>query len=238
MIALFIIAFVLLAATAYTLYRRQHESSDDRAQLQSKFMSPRSLFDGKEADPENQRLLAAQARTETEEKNALLIQRGLEGDLTALAEAHRAHNSTLYGSVLDGLLKWAATSENNLRSLAAFVANDSNLRGSPALAEVYTKLWQQQPDRQTTAQLLHLAALSDDADTFERAIVATRNYLLAGRLAEIKSEELSALIESEYWVLSSVARRTGAGFILKEKMSGWREELVPSQTTESPHVKS
>ena len=242
MIALFIIAFVLLAATAYTFYRRQHTSSDYRAELQSRHaVSPRSLFDHQAELTEHTRLLnAAQASREIEERNASLLKRATAGDVTTLAEAQRANDSALYGRVLHNLLNWAEASEANLRSLAAFVANDSDLRGNPDLAAAYTKLWQQQPDRQTTAQLLHLAALSDDANTFERAVVATSDWLRANRPGQIKPEELAALIESEYWVLSSEARRTGAGFVLKQRMTALREELLAaaSRKTESTNVES
>ncbi|HEV7904726.1 MAG TPA: hypothetical protein VGO96_12865 [Pyrinomonadaceae bacterium] len=242
MIALFIIAFVLLAATAYTFYRRQHASSDYRAELQSRFAdSPRSLFDHQAEHAEQSRLLnAAQASREIEEHTASLLERATAGDITTLAAAQRANDNALYGRVLQNLLNRAEESEANLRALAAFIANDSDLRGSPDLAAAYTKLWQQQPDRQTTAQLLHLAALSDDAHAFERAIVATTDSLRAGRLGEMRPEELSALIESEYWVLSSEARRTGAGFVLKQRMTSLRAELLAaaSRKTESPNVES
>jgi hypothetical protein len=242
-IALFIIAFVLLAATAYTFYRRQHASSDYRAELQSRnVVSPRSLFDHQEADEEHSRLLrAAQASREIEERDASLLIRATAGDLTALAEAQRARDHALYGRVLHNLLTWAEASEADLRSLASFIANDSGLRGSPDLAAAYAKLWQQQPDRQTTAQLLHLAALSDDADTFERAISAASDALRSNHPGETRPEELSALIESEYWVLSSEARRTGAGFVLKQRMTNLREELLllaASRKTESTNVES
>lgn len=238
MIALFIIAFVLLAATAYTFYRRQHASSDYRAELQSQFTSPRSLFDHQ---AEHTRLLAAQANQEAGARKASLLERAREGDLTALAEAQRANDPTLYGHVWHNLLNWSATSEANLRSLASFIANDSGLRGHPDLAAAYTKLWQQQPDRRTTAQLLHLAALADDANAFERAIVATSDALRSERLSEIRPHELWALIESEYWVLISDARRTGAGFVLKQRMTSLREELLLQAAglkTESPNVES
>lgn len=240
MIALFIIAFVLLAATAYTFYRRQHASSDYRAELQPRPVTPRSLFDQQDAHTKHSQLLdAAQANREIEERNALLLKRASEGDITTLAEAQRANNPALYGRVLHNLLNWSEASESNLRSLASFIANDSDLRGSPDLAAAYTKLWQQQPDRQTTAQLLHLAALSDDANTFERAIVAASDWLRSTRPSEIRAEELAALIESEYWVLSSGARSTGAGFVLKQKMTTLREELLAaSRKTESPEVES
>ena len=241
MIAFFIIAFVLLAATAYTLYRRQHASSDYRAELQSRFASPRSLFDHPEARTEHTRLLAAQTHKETEERNALLTERAAQGDLTALADAQRTSDAVLYGRVLHHLLNWSEASEANLLSLASFIANDSDLRGSHDLAAAYTKFWQRHPDRQTTAQLLHLAALSDDANTFEQVIVAARDALRTGRLGELKPEELSALIESEYWVLSSAARSAGAGFVLKQRMTNLRGELLllsSSRKTESTNVES
>lgn len=241
MIALFIIAFVLLAATAYTLYRRQHASSDYRAELQSRFTSPRSLFDHKESHAEHTHLLAAQANKETESRNALLLERAAQGDLTALAEAQRTEDATLYARALDNLLIWTEASQANLLSLASFIANDSDLRGSPDLAAAYMKLWQQHPDRRKTTQLLHLSALSDDATTFERAIVAASDALRSGRLGELEPEELSALIESEYWVLSSEARRAGAGFVLKQRMTNLRGELLllaASRKTEPTEIES
>jgi hypothetical protein len=235
-IALFIIAFVLLAATAYTFYRRQHASSDYRAELQPRHASPRSLFDRQESHP---CLDAAEASRESDERAASLLKRAGAGDFVALAEALRANDPALYARVLRELLNWAEPSETNLRSLASFVANDSDLRGSPDLAAAYTKLWQQQPVRQTTAQLLHLAALSDDADTFARAVEAACDDVRANRAGGIRPEELSALIESEYWVLSSAARSTGAGFVLKQRMSSLREQLLAeSRKAESPNVES
>lgn len=240
MIALFIIAFVLLAATAYTFYRRQHASPDYRAELESRHATPRSLFEHQaEHTPLDG---AAQAHRELEERNALWLKRASEGDSTTLAEAERANDPALYGRVLNNLVLWAEASEANLRSLAAFINNDSGLRGSPELAAAYTKLWQQQPDRQTTAQLLHLAALADDANTFEQAVVAVSDWLRQSHADELRPDELLALIESEYWVLSSEARRAGAGFLLKQRLTSLREELLllaaASRKAESPNVES
>ncbi|HYP01387.1 MAG TPA: hypothetical protein VER76_14450 [Pyrinomonadaceae bacterium] len=233
MIALFIIAFVLLAATAYTFYRRLRTSPDYRAELQSPPASPRSLFDHREADAEHTRLLAAQAVERAAEKNASLLARASAGDLTALAEAHRAKDAALYESVLRGLLEWAEGAETNLHALAAFVANDTDLRGSPALAEAYLKFWQHTRDRLSLAEMLHLAALSDDAATFERAAEAACEALRANRLEGVSPGELATLIESEYWVLSSEARRAGAGFVLKEKLATLGDELARVKKTET-----
>ena len=201
-------------------------------------MSPRSLFDHKETHAASHHFLLAQASKQSEERNASLLKRAAGGDLTILTKAQGANDSALYRSVLHNLLEWAAMSEANLRSLASFVVKNSDLRGSTELAEAYLKLWQQYPDRQSTAQMLHLAALSDDAKMFEQAVEATNNFILEGYLNGISSEELSALIESEYWVLSSAARSTGAGFVLKQKLTTVRERLAASRKTESPNVES
>lgn len=238
MIAIFIIAFALLAATAYTLYRRQHASSDYPAQLGTQPPPRRSLFDDQETHREQRQLLAAQASAEAAKRKASLLKRAAGGDLTALAEAHCAGDNALYPGVLDALLDWAGDSETNLRALAAFIAGDTDLRGSSRLAASYTKLWREHPDRQRTALMLHLSALSDDANTFEQAVVAASDAARAGRLKEIRREELSALIESEYWVLSSAARRTGAGFALKQRLASLRDEAAASRTSASPNVES
>lgn len=238
MIALFIIAFALFAATAYAFYRRQHASSDYPAQLGTRTPPRRSLFDDQETHTEPKRLLAARAGREAEERATSLLRRAAEGDLTTLSEAHRAGDHTLYAGVLDTLLDWASNSDTNLHRLASFVAGDTELRGNPRLAAAYTKLWREHSDRRHTARLLHLAALSDDASTFERAVVATSEALREGRLKDVRREELSALIESEYWVLSSDARRTGAGFALKQLLAAFREQAGASNKTDSPNVGS
>ena len=85
--------------------------------------------------------------------------------------------------------------------------------------------------------MLHLAALSDDADAFERAVVEATDALRAGRLKEMGREDLSALVESEFWVLSSAARRTGAGFVLKQSLAAPRAASAAGDRGEGrPHV--
>ncbi|HEV2801508.1 MAG TPA: hypothetical protein VGW12_13465 [Pyrinomonadaceae bacterium] len=238
MIALFIIAFALLAATAYTLYRRRHASSDYPAQIGTPYPTPRSLFEPEGHTNESRRLTAEQTVRETAERKATLLRRAAEGDLAALAEAQRTEDSALYADTLNALLDWADTSEDNLRSLVAFIASDTNLRGNARLATAYMKLWREHPDRRHTAQMLHLAALSDDASAFERAVVAAIEAARAGRLKEIKREELSALVESDYWVLSSEARRTGAGFALKQRLAAAGDLWAAGTEPESPNVES
>jgi hypothetical protein len=91
-----------------------------------------------------------------------------------------------------------------------------------------TRDFQQSPNRSSTAKLLHVAALTDDAKNFERAIELVLMSWRDGSLADISAVELQTLINSEYWVLSSHTRSSGAGFVLKRTLSTANSELEPT----------
>ncbi|HET8783064.1 MAG TPA: hypothetical protein VFM63_11645 [Pyrinomonadaceae bacterium] len=85
--------------------------------------------------------------------------------------------------------------------------------------------YQHAPGRASTAKLLHVAALSDDAKNYERAIKLVLMSWRDGSLADLSAKDLQALLNSEYWVLSSRTRTSGAGFVLKETLSSANREL-------------
>src|SRR5215216_2059859 len=85
--------------------------------------------------------------------------------------------------------------------------------------------YQNSPNRSTTAKLLHAAALSDNAKNYERAIELVLLSWRDGSLADLSAKELQSLFNSEYWVLSSRTRTSGAGFVLKQTLSSANREL-------------
>ena len=85
--------------------------------------------------------------------------------------------------------------------------------------------FQKTPNRNSTARLLHAAALSDNAKNYERAIELVLLSWRDGSLADLSAKELQSLFNSEYWVLSSRTRTSGAGFVLKETLSSANREL-------------
>ena len=91
--------------------------------------------------------------------------------------------------------------------------------------------FQQSPDRNSTTKLLHVAALSDNAKTYGRAVELALLSWRDGSLADLSAVELQALINSEYWVLSSHTRNSGAGFVLKRTLSTANREL---ESTNNP----
>ena len=85
--------------------------------------------------------------------------------------------------------------------------------------------FQKTPNRRTTAKLLHAAALADDAKNYERAIELVLMSWRDGSLSDLSAKELQSIFSSEYWVLSSRTRTSGAGFVLKQTLSNANREL-------------
>ena len=96
------------------------------------------------------------------------------------------------------------------------------------------KVFQESPNRTSTANLLHAAALSDNAKTYDRAVELVLLSWRDGSLSGLSARDLQSLFNSEYWVLSSHTRTSGAGFVLKETLSNANRELE-STNTQSNH---
>ena len=93
------------------------------------------------------------------------------------------------------------------------------------------KAFQESPNRTTTTNLLHIAALADDAKNYGRAVELVLSSWRDGSLSDLSARELQPLFNSQYWVLSSRTRTSGAGFVLKETLSRANREL---ESTNNP----
>ena len=87
------------------------------------------------------------------------------------------------------------------------------------------RAFQNSPNRNSTTNLLHVAALSDDAKNYGRAVELVLMSWRDGSLADLSANDLQSLINSEYWVLSSHTRTSGAGFVLKRTLANANAEL-------------
>lgn len=93
------------------------------------------------------------------------------------------------------------------------------------------KAFQESPNRTTTTNLLHIAALADNAKNYGRAVELVLMSWRDGSLSDLSTRDLQALFNSEYWVLSSRTRTSGAGFVLKNTLSSANREL---ESTNNP----
>lgn len=104
-------------------------------------------------------------------------------------------------------------------------ANNDELEARKALAEEFIVAWQVSPDRVSTAKMLHLAALADDAEIFRNAVETALKVWQRGSVPDLSAAELQSLFNSEFWILSSGARTSGAGFVLKRTLSRAKRDL-------------
>lgn len=162
----------------------------------------------------------------TEDPKKLLIVNAVNGDKTALEQAHALNDATLYEDVLN-IFVAQIDSEPKLLSLVSHVTRNE-LPVTKGLAQRSIDYWKDSPDRHSTAKMLHLAALSDDAETYRLAVEIALSAWRDGKLPDISAVELQALIHSEFWVLSSNTRSSGAGFVLKRTLATAKRELEPT----------
>jgi len=217
--AILIISVFLLFVATFAILRTKRSRSEEVAGELPPGVSPRGLFDAAPQDEETPKESPEQVR------HGQLRERAERGDLSALAEARASGDVALYRFVLDGLVGRASGDPARVRELAAHVAGGQSLRASPELAEMLLGVWREGPTPSSTAELLRVSALSDDAGTFGRAVTEVLEVWEAGGLDRLDAEDLRSLFEAEYWLLSSEAKRSGAGFVLKQKLADVRRRL-------------
>lgn len=236
MSAILIISFFLLAAASTTIIRsKRSRSKREEDSYLPPPRPPRGLFDphGAGGDrPSGSPRAARETAAETSRRQ--LRQRASGGDLEALREAHAAGDAALYREVLDALAQKSAADPELFRRLVALVVGSDELRATSALALALLGRWRQSPSRAGVTELLRVAALSDDAATFEKVLTAVAGDHEAGRFDALDGEELRALFEAEYWVLSSEAKRSGAGFVLKRQLAEVCRRLSAAPRRGSP----
>ena len=159
----------------------------------------------------------------TEEPRKALLELAITGDKKALHDAYAINDRVLYDDVLNTLVA-EIHNEAQLLSLVSHITRNE-LPVNKALARKSIDYLKASLDRNFTAKLLHIAALSDDADTYGKAVEAVLNSWREGKLQDISAVELQALFNGEFWLLSSNTRSSGAGFVLKRTLSTAKREL-------------
>ena len=159
----------------------------------------------------------------TEQPRKALLELAKNGDRNALAEAHALNDRALYDEALD-VLAAQVDSAAELLSLVSHVTKNE-FPVNKALAQKSIAYWKGSLDRNSTAKLLHTAALSDDAETYGHAVEVVLDSWREGKLQDTSAVELQSLFVGEFWVLSANARSSGAGFVLKQTLSTAKREL-------------
>jgi hypothetical protein len=220
--AILIISVFLAFVATFAILRTKRSRSNEEADLLPPH-GARALF----ADAEAGRPVADDSDEggASEDFERELRERASRGDLETLKEARATGRAELYHLVLGLHLERSEGDAVRLRALAERVARGEDLPSSPALASAVLEDWARDPARARVPVTLRVAALSGDAVAFERTMMAVLRAWLEGKLTDSSADELRALFDAEYWLLSSEARRSGAGFQLKQKLAQVRRTL-------------
>ena len=233
MVSLFITAFVLVLAilliSGIGLYFWQKTGPDKSERI----LPPSPDFYGLFAESPSKTEMKTAAEIERARLlAAALLDRARAGDKSALVEAQKNGELELYDQILDELVR-QVESDADLVSLLSFVVKNE-LRVNVNLAKTAVAAWENAPSRQGTAKALHFAALSDDAEFYGQTIERTLDLWRNRKLANVSAEELRALFDGEFWILSARTRSSGAGFVLKRTLESARREL--ESNVRSPSV--
>ena len=217
---------ILLAASGFAIYKWGRKAGDEDSNHLLPPPNFTAIFGDQPPDSVvEQSDFPREALIDTEKLNALL-ERAKAGDIQVLTEAALTGQSEIYKRVIDTLVISITGCQGELDALVSFIENNWDLRGSKMLAEHVMKDWEETPDKPSTLTMLHMSSLSDDPEVFQRAIDLALRYWREGRLHSLRAEDLRRVVESEYWVLGQEARRSGQGFLLKQKMNDVCRELA------------
>ena len=219
MVTLLITSVFLLGIFAVALYFWQKPTNTAPAIELPPPPEPRGLFDYDQ--PLNQ--LANSSAGDAEVRRKALLERARLGDKSALQEAHHSGDGAVYDEVLDSLVA-KTESPAQLLSLVSHVTRNE-LPVNRKLAAALIDSWRLSPDRNSTAKMLHVAALSNDPEIYDTAVKTVMELWRSSSLPEISAIELQAILEGEFWTLSSPARSSGAGFVLKRSLAEARRDL-------------
>lgn len=146
------------------------------------------------------------------------------GEWSALDDARRSASVDLYRELLDSAV--AECTEEKLETLAAHISKSKELRSNALLARRLLERFRLAPSVRSATDMLHISALSDDAEIYHEAVDALIAEWRSGKLDRLTSGDLKDLIESQFWVLAPEARQGGAAYKLKRRLAGIRRELA------------
>lgn len=232
MVTLLITSFFLLAGISYVIYLWQRPPSKSNAEFA--LTPPRAvgLFDDDNLNEALPRELTSGETVADEQRQDLLV-RATTGDKETLHEANALSDAALYDEVLNTLVERADSEKQLLALVSYIVRSDAHLRVNKRLAEKFIESWKTSPDRNSTAKMLHVAALSSEAGVYQAVIELAYQLWRDHRLTGISADELRQLFESEFWVLAPATRNSGAGFMLKRKLAQLRRQLAAERAVNS-----
>jgi len=184
-----------------------------------------SLFaDEYEAEAIRQEEAAEKERAR--ERRRQLLKRASENDLTVLDEAHNRCDPDSYRDALRRLVAASGGQPERLHAISKYIMESGTLRSTCEFAQTMIEQLSRSLDRQSLTEMLYLAALCDDAATFQTAVDLAVKYWREGKLHNVSAKDLLTTTESAYWLIASKERDSGSSFLIKQAIANVRRELA------------
>ena len=219
MVTLLITSILLLGLFAIAIYFWQKPANRIETIELPRPEHARGLFE----DSQLNQIASTPDEDQNQQDRLSLIALADEGNKDALRQAHDQNSVEVYNEVLNKFVA-GSNSVAQVISLASHVTRH-NLPVNKALAFAVIESWRENADRNSTAKMLHIAALSNDAETYRKAVEGALEFWRQGKLRDVPAAELQALFNGEFWVLSASTRSSGAGFLVKRTLASARREL-------------
>jgi hypothetical protein len=225
MIILISISILLLAIAAFYLSKLNRPRSSTKKFSVTESRQFDGLFTEQHA-AETRLLEQAEAIRRAEDERERLLRRAARGEVSALRDAHEKSDSELYHDVLQRLVARTGGKTALLRSIAQYIVDSGKLRSTSEFAQTMIEQLSRSLDRQSLTDMICLAALSDDAATFQNAVDLSLKQWRAGKLPQVSAKDLLNITESAYWLIAAEVRCSGSGFLLKQAIANVRRELA------------
>src|SRR5258705_13560346 len=189
MVTLLITSILILGLFAIAIYFWQKPANRIETIELPRPEHARGLF----GDSQLNQIAPAPAENQNQPHRLSLIALAGEGNKDALRQAHDLNNE-VYNEVLNKFVA-RTTSAAQVISLASHVT-EQNLPVNKALAVAVVESWRQNADRKSTAKMLHIAAPSNRAETYRKAVGEALEFWRQGKLRDIPVAGVGDLFSS------------------------------------------
>jgi chlorite dismutase len=216
MVAVILISFVSIAVLIAFAVGRQLYFGENESQTRLQSLKPVSLF------APDAKMLAEIEHAEHRRRIAEETERALAWaslvHFSELKEMPPTENKKIANDALE-ILTNRAERDEDIVALTSFALNHETLNVNQKLVDKFQAVWVTAPDLQKTNWLFELASRTNNADLFQSVFTLAEQFIKNDKLSGLDLVGLRELASSHFWLLSSTARMSGAGFWLKQKLN-------------------
>jgi hypothetical protein len=209
------------AAAAISISRRRQKSLPSVTEAPLHLQPIRPIHYESIFAPDAEELRAFEAEDKAKQGEMLrqkILAKAETGDFDALDEA-KDFEIEFYDRVLKELA--LRCDDEKFASLSSFI-EENKLPANAALIGRFQDTLENSAGKKDAIRFLHLAALSQSAEIFSDSVENVIKLCREDKLEDFTQTDLIQLAESQFWLLPTAEKTSGAAFLLKQKLAKLR----------------